>query len=132
MILLWWSTCSPGWAASMPSRASATTSAGSLISFFMGLPLSFRSGFQVGALLVGPTPSDRGGHRVGEVHAGTGALLVGRRAGQDAVGQRGQGTREQLGGQVDRELAPLHRTTGDLLDQHRPEGAGRVDRGAGR
>src|SRR3954447_3242419 len=117
MILLWWSTCSSGWAASMPKRASATTSPGSLISFFMeclsGSGQRFRSGL---------SRSGRGRHWVGEIDPGAGTVRVGRRAGQDAVGQGGQRAGEQLGGEVDRQLAPLDRTTGQLLDQHRPEG----------
>ena len=47
------------------------------------------------------------------------------------VGQGRERTGEELGAQVDRELLPLDGPAGDLLDEHRAEGAGRVDGRAG-
>src|SRR4029079_2971404 len=120
MILLWWSTWTSGWAASIPSRASTTTSFGSLISFFM-------TSLSLGVCLSSSRGRRRGGRLwIGEVDALADGP-VGGRVGDEAVGQGRDGTGEELGGQVDRELLPLHGAAGDLLDEHRAEGAGRVD-----
>src|SRR6478609_9683032 len=109
-----WSTRSSGWAMAMPRNASATTSAGSLMSFFMSVGLSGcgrgRGGFGYGGRC-------RGG--------------IGAGAGDGDVGQRGEHACRQLGGQVHRQLTPLHRAAGELLDQHRPKRAGGVDRRTG-
>src|SRR3954467_11258065 len=126
MILFAWSTCRSGWAASIPSRASATTSFGSLMSFFMTLSLSLvgRSGRGGGS---------REGHffRIGEVDPGGNGLLVSGRVGNERVAERGQRAGEELRAEVDRQLLPVHGASGELLDQHRTECAGRVDGGAG-
>ena len=61
-----------------------------------------------------------------------GAEPVGRGPGEEAVEQGGGDAGEELGGQVDRQLVPLHVAAGDLLDEHRAEGASGVDGGAGR
>src|SRR5947208_3583337 len=124
MILLWWSTWSSGWAASIHSSASVTTSFGSLISFFMGTSRlaavdgRVGSGWAVGA--------DRRGLGVSQVDARYGPA-VGRRPGQETVEQGGQRAREELGHQVDGQLLPLHGAAGQLLHEHGADSAGRVD-----
>src|SRR3954453_2611671 len=115
MIFWWWSTWRSGWAASIPSRASTTTSSGLLISFFM--VFFSRDGM------------DGSGRGLGEARVlGVGEVdprgdgTVGRRVGGEAVGQGRDGAGQELRHQVDRELLPLHGAARDLLDEHRPEG----------
>ena len=50
---------------------------------------------------------------------------------EGAVRERGDDAGEELRAEVDGQLLPLDGAAGDLLDEHRAEGAGRVDRGAG-
>src|SRR5690242_7270244 len=101
MILFAWSTCRSEWAASTPSRASLTTSFGSLMSFFMAVP---------SRLLSAVRGSGRGGRgegcffRIGEVDPGGNGLLVGRRVRDERVAQRGQRARQELRAEVDRQL----------------------------
>src|SRR3954471_14398071 len=129
MTLCAWSTLSSGCAASIPWSASVTTSSGALISFFMasylpsGSSVRSRSGRRNG----------RGQSRlgVGQIDAGIGYLAVGRRVGDQAVGVGSGDAGEQFGEQVDGDLVPLHAAARNLLDEHRAEGARRVDRGAG-
>src|SRR4249919_1189028 len=123
MILLWWSTWRSGCAASMPSRASTTTSFGSLISFFM-------TSLSRGACRSSGRGRGDGRLGIGEVDA-LADSPVGGRVRDEAVGQGRERTGEELGAQVDRELLPLDGPAGDLLDEHRAEGAGRVDGRAG-
>ena len=109
MILLWWSTCRSGWAASMPSSASTTTSFGSLISFFMrslsGLGLRAGSGAAC---------DWRDGRVSGSGSArSTPGPAVWRSAGvrdEQAVEQRGGDAGEQLGAEVDRAAGPTSRS----------------------
>src|SRR3954469_24536868 len=119
MIFWWWSTRRSGCAASMPSRASTTTSFGSLISFFMSIFSRMVTGGSGRGL------AEARVLRIGGVDPrGNGA--VGRRVGDEAVGERGQHAGEELGGQVDRELLPLHGAARDLPgEKQRPTGGGR-------
>src|SRR5262249_24303061 len=125
MILFAWSTWRSGWAASTPSRASTTTSFGSLMSFFM--TLSSRA--LLGLVRIGASDGRLGERcllRIREVDPLGNGPLVGGRVGDERVAERGQGAREELRAQIDRELLPLHVASGDLLDQHRAERAGRI------
>src|SRR5690348_14859822 len=123
MILFAWSTWSSGCAASTPSRASTTTSFGSLMSFFMTVSSRARGAWGASDRRL----AEGGLFRIREVDPrGNGALVCGR-VGDEGVAQRGQGAGEELGDQVDGQLLPLHVTTRELLDQHRADRAGRVD-----
>src|SRR3954451_10946018 len=103
-----WSTCSCGCAASTPSSASLTTSAGSLISFFIScLHSDVRRGQG--------HDRRRGGGRAGER--------------PERQGRRHAG--EALGAQIDRQLRPVDRPAPELLDQHGTDCARRVDGRAG-
>src|SRR4051794_34420893 len=113
MILFAWSTWRSGCAASIPSKASTTTSFGSLMSFFM--TSSRGDGWSSGRRRL-----NHGRLRVGQVDARRDGT-VGRRVSDEAVGQRRGGASEELRGQVDGQLLPLHGATRDLLDQHRAE-----------
>src|SRR4051795_1336291 len=125
-----WSTLSSGCAASIPLSASVTMSSGALISFFMasylpsGSSVRSRSGRRNGC----------GESRLGiaEVDTGLGDLTVGRRVGDQTVRVGSGDAGEQFGEQIDGNLVPLHAAARKLLDEHRAEGARRVDRGAGR
>src|SRR3954469_13268367 len=125
MIFWWWSTRRSGWAASMPRRASTTTSFGSLMSFFMSVFSRVVAGGSGRGLRQGRV---LGGGEIDPLGHGR----VGWRVRDEPVGQRGDGARQELRGEVHRQLFPLHGASGDLLDEHRAEGAGRVDGGAGR
>src|SRR3954470_5635545 len=128
MTLCAWSTLSSGCAASIPLSASVTTSSGALISFFMasylpsGSSVRSRSGRRNGC----------GESRLGiaEVDTGLGDLSVGRRVGDQPVRVGSGDAGEQFGEQVDGNLVPLHAAARKLLNEHRPEGARGVDRGA--
>src|SRR6476659_3482336 len=119
MIFWWWSTRRSGCAASMPSRASTTTSFGSLISFFMSVfsrVVTGGSGRGLGEARV---------LRIGEVDPRGNGAVCGR-VRDEGVGQGREDAGEELGCQVDRDLLPLHGAARDLLDEHRAEGTGRV------
>src|SRR3954464_12717958 len=98
MILLWWSTRTSGCAASIPSRASTTTSFGSLMSFFMTLPSDGLGGWR--------RSERRGGLEVGgaEIHALDGRG-VGRSPAEQDEQQSGDHSGEELRGEVDGQLA---------------------------
>src|SRR4051794_4478279 len=100
MILCSWSTLRSGWAAAIPSSASLTTSAGSLMSFFIWVLLL--SGLHGLACRL---------HR-----GGGGGRAVGGRAGHGDEGECGDHAGQQLGDHVDGELLPLHAAAGDLLN----------------
>src|SRR5690349_13314647 len=130
MTLLSWSTRRPGCAASMPRSASTTTSFGSLINFF--IRVSFRSQ----RVLEGSDGADLtrlGGLRFGvaQVQPGSRDGTVSRGAGEQAVQQGGDGSGEELGREVHRELVPLHLAARELLDEHGTHGTSRVDGRAG-
>ena len=60
------------------------------------------------------------------------AVVLGGAADEGVVGaERPRRRPASSASEVDRQLLPLHRAAGELLDEHRAEGAGRVDRGAG-
>ena len=50
--------------------------------------------------------------------------------GECDVREAGEQAGKELSREVDRQLLPLHGAACDLLDEHRAEGSGRVDRGA--
>src|SRR5437764_11873817 len=104
-----WSTRRSGCAASIPSRASLTTSAGSLMSFFMS------------------------GLRGNEDGGVAGRVLIDRRPRDGDERQGGGGAGKQFAGEVDRQLSPVHGAAPNLLDEHGTDCARRVDRsGRGR
>src|SRR6185295_11846021 len=59
-----------------------------------------------------------------------GRLLVGTGLGDRDIGERGEDAGQAFGREIHRQLTPRDRATRDLLDEHRAEGAGRVDRRA--
>src|ERR1051326_3518832 len=103
MTLCAWSTRSSGCAASTPCSASTTTSSGALMSFFMSSYLRF--GLSVRSQSRLRTACGMSGLGVREVDARPGDLAVsgGTRDQAERVG--GRDTGEQLGEDVDGELA---------------------------
>ena len=53
---------------------------------------------------------------------------VGAGAGNRDIRERGERAGEELGGQIHRQLVPRDGAVGELLNEHRAERAGRVDR----
>ena len=100
-----------------------TTSAGSLISFFMVWLLCLVG--YAGGRSTEPASARSACERSTASTSAVGALD------EAPVGQSGQRRRPAARRQVDGQLLPLHGAAGELLDEHRAEGAGRVDRGAG-
>src|SRR5688572_33310725 len=102
---LWsWSTLSPGWAASTPLSASASTAPASLISFFISAT-PIRS---TQSLLSWEGSADRLEHpAIGGSHGRQPGGRVGPGARHGDVDQAGRDARRHLGQDVHRQLLPL-------------------------
>src|SRR5690349_16041380 len=117
MILFSWSTRRSGWASSIPRSASVTTSAGSLISFFIEAPVSAAISPVSYAPVAAADSVDRASHDRGRLGVGLAAL------GRPAYITAGRGA--DLGGH--RDVAELRDRTFAVLDAAYAAGLRYVD-----